>query len=213
MKVGPLPKYTPKDAPRIFLSHNSADKEFVRHLAATLTLAGAQVWFDSWQIRPGDSIPSAIDEGLSGFDTFVLVWSNGAANSNWVAKERDAAITRWTNEKTYRFIPVRLDSTPIPTLLGSVMYVDANDHDHVRVTRELLGISSKLDFLRAIQDFIGNSGIEFRDFYGVGVFICCPRCGTESKDFESFQHIDENRDDTYAVIQCPNCKWFDSAEI
>lgn len=202
-----------EDSPRIFLSHNSADKEFVRSLAATLTLAGAQVWFDTWKIKPGDSIPTEIDSGLAGFDTFVLIWSTDAANSKWVKKERDAAINRWVNEETYRFVPVRLDETPLPTILGSTAYIDATDQDHVRVTRELLGIASDLDFLQAVQEFISNSGIEFQEFYGAGVYICCPNCGTPARDLKPWQAIDERRDDTYAGVRCPNCNWDDGGEV
>lgn len=78
----------------IFLSHNSADKPYVRKLAAALTVAGTHVWFDEWTIRPGDSIPGAIDQGLSAFSTFVLVWSRSASESRWVHTEMEAAINR-----------------------------------------------------------------------------------------------------------------------
>jgi hypothetical protein len=65
----------------IFFSYNSDDKEYVRKLAAALAVTGAHVWFDEWVIRPGDSIPGAIDQGLAGFTTFALVWSEAASKS------------------------------------------------------------------------------------------------------------------------------------
>lgn len=76
----------------VFLSHNSNDKEDIRRLAAAIAATGARVWFDEWAIRPGDSIPGAIDQGLAQFDVFALVWSEAAAKSNWVRTETDAAV-------------------------------------------------------------------------------------------------------------------------
>ena len=59
----------------MFLSHNSANKAYASRVAAALQLLGANVWFDAWKIRPGDSIPAAINQGLADFDVFVLLWS------------------------------------------------------------------------------------------------------------------------------------------
>jgi hypothetical protein len=76
----------------VFLSYNSADKDFVRKLAATLTVAGARVWFEEWTIRPGDSIVSEIDKGLAAFDLFALVWSINASKSRRVRTEMETAM-------------------------------------------------------------------------------------------------------------------------
>ena len=48
----------------VFLSHSAKDKPVARDLAERLREAGLTVWFDEWEIRPGDSIPSKIEEGL-----------------------------------------------------------------------------------------------------------------------------------------------------
>ena len=48
----------------VFLSHSSKDKEVVRAVAERLRADGLRVWFDEWEIRPGDSIPAKIEEGL-----------------------------------------------------------------------------------------------------------------------------------------------------
>jgi hypothetical protein len=41
----------------VFLSHRSKDKAVVRPLAERLRGDGLRVWFDEWEIKPGDSIP------------------------------------------------------------------------------------------------------------------------------------------------------------
>ena len=44
----------------VFLSHSARDKPVVRALAVRLKADGLRVWFDEWEIKPGDSIPAKI---------------------------------------------------------------------------------------------------------------------------------------------------------
>jgi TIR domain len=101
----------------VFLSHNSADKPLARIIGAQLKLAGADVWFDEWKIMAGDSIPGKLDEGLGGFDVFLLIWSSHAARANWVRQELETAIMRRSADSSIRIIPVKLDDSPLPPLL------------------------------------------------------------------------------------------------
>jgi len=48
----------------VFLSHSAKDKAVVRALAERLRADGPKVWFDEWVLKPGDSIPAKIEEGL-----------------------------------------------------------------------------------------------------------------------------------------------------
>ena len=48
----------------VFLSHSAKDKAVVRPLAERLRQDGLKVWFDEWVLKPGDSIPAKIEEGL-----------------------------------------------------------------------------------------------------------------------------------------------------
>ena len=48
----------------VFLSHGAKDKAVVRGVAERLRKDGLKVWFDEWELKPGDSIPSKIEEGL-----------------------------------------------------------------------------------------------------------------------------------------------------
>ncbi len=201
------------DEETFFLSHNREDKDYIRGVAASLRLIGANVWFDEWSIRPGDSIPSAIDEGLRAFETFVLAWSEAAADSRWVHQEMDAALTRWISDDSIRLVPLRLDSTPLPALISNLRYIDARDREAMRVARDLLGIESDTEFRLAVQDFIINAGLSFQEFWGVGVLVACPRCGTEPSRLKTWQATDYERDDEYAGVECSNCGWSDGGEI
>jgi hypothetical protein len=197
----------------VFLSYNSADKSYVRQLAAAIALTGAVVWFDEWTIRPGDSIPGAIDQGLAGFNTFAIVWSEAASKSRWVKTEMEAAVARWINDDAIRLVPVLLDETPLPALLGSLRYIDGTDGDQLRVTRELIGIESETAFRRAVQAFIDEAGLEFREFWGVGVLVACPRCGATPDNLEGWEEVDWQRDDRYMGARCRVCGWSDGSEM
>lgn len=60
-------------------------------------------------IRPGDSIPLAIEGGLEGSRTLVLVMSAHAFASDWVTLERHTALFRDPTNQQRRFVPLRLD--------------------------------------------------------------------------------------------------------
>jgi TIR domain len=40
----------------VFLSHSSKDKAVVRAVAQRLRTDNLRVWFDDWEVRPGDHI-------------------------------------------------------------------------------------------------------------------------------------------------------------
>jgi hypothetical protein len=109
---------------RVFISHSSKDKEFVRQLAADLTVAGHTPWLDEWEIQVGDCIVHAIGEGLAQADYVVLVLSQNSVESGWV--EREWAPAYWDEiQKKQRFLlPVMLSDCTIPLLLKTKKYAD-----------------------------------------------------------------------------------------
>src|SRR5438034_517243 len=67
----------------VFLSHSAKDKAVVRSLAERLRQDGLKVWFDEWVLKPGDSIPAKIEEGLEHSRVLVLCMSANAFGSDW----------------------------------------------------------------------------------------------------------------------------------
>ena len=59
---------------KIFLSHTSIDKPFVRKLAADLRNSGHTVWIDEAEINIGDSLVDKIREALDSVDFVVVVF-------------------------------------------------------------------------------------------------------------------------------------------
>ena len=75
-----MPEQFPYD---VFLSHSAKDKAVVRPLAERLRNDGLKVWFDEWVLKPGNSIPAKIEEGLE----FCAGWCSafGAAESGSIS--------------------------------------------------------------------------------------------------------------------------------
>ena len=108
----------------VFISYSSKDKPAVRELARRLKAYGVRVWFDEWEIKPGDMIGLKIEQGLEQSRTLVLVMSANAFSSDWVALERHTAMFRDPTNARRRFIPLRLDDTEIKDTLKQFAYVD-----------------------------------------------------------------------------------------
>ncbi|MBW2663182.1 MAG: TIR domain-containing protein [Deltaproteobacteria bacterium] len=108
----------------VFMSHSSKDKPAVRELAKRLKADGLCVWFDEWEIKPGDMIGLKIEQALEQSRALVLVMSANAFASDWVSLERHSAIFRDPTNTQRRFIPLRLDDAEIKDTLKQFAYVD-----------------------------------------------------------------------------------------
>ncbi len=110
----------------VFLSHSAKDKAVVRPLAERLRKDGPKVWFDEWEIKPGDSIPAPakIEEGLEHSRVLVLCMSAHAFGSDWAQSEAGTFRFRDPLNKERRFIPLRLDNAPIKGSLAQFLYMN-----------------------------------------------------------------------------------------
>ncbi len=110
--------------PRVFISHSSKDKPFVETLVEQLEELGVETWFDAVQLQPGDSIVRGIQDGLSDSDYLVVVISKNSISSKWVQAEMSAAFMREIEGKGTRLLPIRIDDTELPPLIGDRIYID-----------------------------------------------------------------------------------------
>jgi hypothetical protein len=107
----------------VFLSHSAKDKVVVRPLAERLRMDGMKVWFDEWVLKPGDSIPSKVEEGLERSRVLVLCMSANAFGSDWAQLESGTFRFRDPLNKERRFLPLRLDDAPIKGSLAQLLYI------------------------------------------------------------------------------------------
>lgn len=121
-----------------FLSYSSKNKDTVRTIAERLKSDGIRVWFDEWEINVGESIPAKIEEGLQKSRTLVLCMSKEAFASDWSRMESYTFRFRDPLNKELRFIPLRLDDTPIDGTLSQFRYIDWSTADNYQAYSQLV---------------------------------------------------------------------------
>lgn len=109
----------------IFLSHNYKDKDVVGPIAIRLAnrYGKNNVFYDSWSIRPGDSIINEMDKGLTDCKYFFFFISQNSLNSGMVSLEWQSALHKSIKEMT-KFIPIKIDNSKQPTILIDKVYID-----------------------------------------------------------------------------------------
>ena len=79
----------------VFICHASEDKDsFVRPLAVSLNQLGAEVWFDEFSLRLGDSLSRSIDQGLANSRFGIVVISPNFTGKAWPERELSGLVSR-----------------------------------------------------------------------------------------------------------------------
>ncbi len=78
--------------PKVFISHASEDKQrFVMGFADDLLKNGVEVWLDTWEMLPGDSLVEKVFEGIGNAEAVIIVLSANSINKPWVKEELNAS--------------------------------------------------------------------------------------------------------------------------
>ena len=109
---------------KVFISHSSKDKDFVRWLSSDLSNAGHTPWLDEWQIKVGDSIPEKIESGLDDADAIILVLSQNAVESKWVEREWHSMYWDEIESGNIMVLPILYQDCKIPRLLKMKKYAN-----------------------------------------------------------------------------------------
>jgi len=89
----------------VFISYASEDREVVAYpLAESLRAIGLQVWFDQFELKPGDMLLQSIDEGLRSSDYGIVILSPHFFGKEWTQQELGGLFQRMTGEKRKPFI-------------------------------------------------------------------------------------------------------------
>jgi TIR domain len=120
----------------VFICHTSEDKAAARTVAAGMKRLGADVWFDEWEIRVGESIVQKIGDALGRVSHLVVLFSQQSVAKPWVQKEFSAALMRQLSRESIKVLPLRLDDCTIPPILADIKYADAR-HDMALAIAEL----------------------------------------------------------------------------
>ncbi|HNQ55672.1 MAG TPA: toll/interleukin-1 receptor domain-containing protein [Methanothrix sp.] len=102
----------------VFLSYSSKDKEKVHALAKRLKKDGLRVWLDAWAIRPGDSIPHIIQQGLEQSRVLLMCMSPDYFASDWGRMEHLTLLFRDPTNAERRFIPLLIAECQPPDIIA-----------------------------------------------------------------------------------------------
>jgi TIR domain len=92
-----------------FLSYTSEDKaDFALPIATILRQEGMKIWFDEFEIKPGDSITRSIEAGLANSNVGIIIISATSLKKNWTKYEVATLKTLYVNYAK-RIVPVWKD--------------------------------------------------------------------------------------------------------
>ncbi len=109
---------------KVFLSHSTMDKDVVISVALDLNEKGITTWLDAFDILPGESIISKINQGLENCEFILLFLSRNSVKSNWVMKEWETVLWDEIDSNKIKIIPIKLEDCEIPKILQTKKYID-----------------------------------------------------------------------------------------
>ena len=97
---------------KVFISYSQADAEWAKSFADALRKRGVPVWFDEFEIAPGEKLAEAVEAGLRQSDTFVAVMNAEQSFRPALFFELGAAIG--LNKRIVAIVPKNFDVTRLP---------------------------------------------------------------------------------------------------
>ena len=99
---------------KVFISHSSNDKPFVRKLKRDLNLNYIDTWVDEDEMFPGDSLIEKLSFGLKESTHFLIVLSPFSIQSEWVKLELENALAQVEQSTIEKIIPILYRDCIIP---------------------------------------------------------------------------------------------------
>jgi hypothetical protein len=116
---------------RAFLSYTTPDRPEVLKRAQALRAARIDFFQDFLSIDPGQRWERRLYEEIERCDLFLLFWSKSAAQSEWVLREAELAVTRQNTSPNEEpdITPIILEGPPVPEPIpDSLKHLQFNDH-------------------------------------------------------------------------------------
>jgi hypothetical protein len=97
---------------KVFISHTARDTEWARSFARALKERGVSVWFDEFDVQPGESLREALESGLRNSDVFVALLDAEAPSRPNLFFELGAAIGM--GKRVVPIVPKGIDLGALP---------------------------------------------------------------------------------------------------
>ena len=112
---------------KMFISYSHGDIDTVKEFVLHLSVGEFDLWIDEKDISVGDYYTTKIFSAIHGTDYYVIFVSKNSVNSRWVQAELDFAVREKIERNRLVIIPIRIDDTEMPVLLGGMDYIDYLD--------------------------------------------------------------------------------------
>ncbi len=96
----------------VFISHSAVDADWARSFAQALKKRGVTVWFDEFDVRPGESVRDAVEAGLRGSDVLVALLDADSSSKPNLFFELGAALGM--GKRVVAIVPKDLDPGVLP---------------------------------------------------------------------------------------------------
>lgn len=104
----------------VFISYSRDNKARVADIAAAVTAAGYEVWWDA-ELPPHRSYGDVITEKIGSAKAAIVVWSHASAQSEWVRAEADVA----RNQK--KLVQTAIDDVMPPLPFNQIQFAELSD--------------------------------------------------------------------------------------
>lgn len=124
----------------VFLSYATEDQEWTTMLAERLRSAGVRVWFDAWELQPGDHVKK-LNDGLEFSRKIVTVWTPNYFRDDkvWTLAESYAKQDKDLLTRERPLIPLLLKDCDVEPLFRPLIYLDCrNEADFELRFRQLI---------------------------------------------------------------------------
>ncbi|MEO7991399.1 MAG: TRAFs-binding domain-containing protein [Chryseolinea sp.] len=156
LKFAPPPRpLGPGEVWNVFLSYRSINRTWVLNLYDVLIELGHKVFLDQYVLKPGDVLVTKLNDALEKSQAAVLIWSREAKDSEWVQEEYATLETKAKSNKSFFFVPVKIDSMQLPAFANNKIYIDfssypdgPNGGDLLRLLHGIVGQSLSPEAVR-----------------------------------------------------------------
>jgi hypothetical protein len=100
------------DKRTVFISHSAKDVDWARSFAQALKERGVTVWFDEFDVRPGESLRDAVEAGLRSSDVLVALLDADSSSKPNLFFELGAALGM--GKRLVAIVPKDLDPNVLP---------------------------------------------------------------------------------------------------
>lgn len=106
---------------KVFISYSHSDKEWARAFAQTIATSGIEVWFDEFNIKPGEPLVESLEKGLRESDAVVLVLNAENMRRPNIFFEIGAALGM--NKAIIPVVPAGFESHKLPLPLQRIKFL------------------------------------------------------------------------------------------